>query len=269
MKKIGSNFSDISMFKFYSVNSVNILDNLIGENASIKLSSAFNLNDPYELKFNLDIDPQVEGHEQLFYKNNPGSTKADFEDWQKHAIEHDGYTWYAEQQQRSAVGQAISLCSFTESNDNNLMWSHYANNHKGICVEYYSELFEYLKKLKDYLVYWKVNYSEEPPLVKVLDDMTSKVEKIMFNKQLEWQYEKEHRVVFFSDKDTEFIPIDRKYIKAVFIGSRADREIDSKVLSLCHGCHIEVYYGITLGKSYKVHFEKKKDGTFHSRSFWR
>src|SRR5690606_21663148 len=107
----------------------------------------------------------------------------------------------------------------------------------------------------------------EPPLVNALEDLYSKAEKIMFNKQLEWQYEREHRVVFFSDKDTEFIPIDRKFIKAVYIGSRADTEIINKVLSVCNNTHIEVYYGITLGKSYKVHFEKHKDGTFYSRAF--
>jgi hypothetical protein len=252
------------MFKFYTVASGDIVDKIIGDQATIKLSSAFNLNDPYELKFNLDIDPLVQGHEEQFLKENPGSTATDFKNWQDH-----GYTWYAEQQQRNAVAQAIALCSFTEENKNNLMWSHYTNNHKGICVEYKPELFEYLKTLKGYLIFWKVKYSDEPPTIKGLEDINSKVEKIMFNKQSEWKYEKEHRVVFFSDKDTEFIPIDRKYIKSVYIGSRADTEIDRKIISVCKDTGIDIYYGITLGKSYEVSFEKHKEGTVYSRAFWR
>lgn len=88
------------MFKFYKIPSEDIIDKLIGEEASIKLSSAFNLNDPYELKFNLDIDPLAKAHEKEYYKNNPSSSVQDFEDWKKHSIEYDGYTWYAEQQQR-------------------------------------------------------------------------------------------------------------------------------------------------------------------------
>lgn len=257
------------MFKFYKIPSEDIIDKLIGEEASIKLSSVFNLNDPYELKFNLDIDPLAKAHEKEYYKNNPSSSVQDFEDWKKHSIEYDGYTWYAEQQQRNSFAQTIALCSFTEENDNNLMWSHYTNNHKGICVEYKPELFEYLKTLKGYFVFWKVNYSEEPPIVKGLDDIKLKVEKIIFNKQLEWKYESERRIVFFSDKDTEYIPIDRKFIKAVYIGSRADTDIDKKILSVCNNTDIEVYYGITLGKTYKVHFEKHKKGTIYSRAFWR
>lgn len=183
---------------------------------------------PYELKFNLEIAPLSKGHEEQFLKANPGSTAVDFKDWQDHTIKHEGYTWYAEQQQRNAVAQTIVLCSFTEDNKNNLMWSHYTNNHKGICVEYKPELFEYLKTLKGYIIFWKVKYSNEPPTVKGPEDINSKVEKVMFNNQSEWKYEKEHRVVFFSDKDTDFISIDREYIKSIYIGSRTDTEIDRK-----------------------------------------
>ncbi len=266
---IFNNTQQRTVFKFYAIPSVDIVDKLIGEQATLKLSSAFNLNDPYELKFNMDIDPLADGHEVQFYKNNPGSTKDDFIWWQKHAIEHSGYTWYAEQKQRNAVAQTVALCSFTEKNKNNLMWSHYAINHKGICVEYNKELFDYLKKLKGFLVFWKVIYSDQPPTVKGLDEFESKVKKIMFNKQEEWKYEEEHRIVFISDKDTEYIPIDRKFIKAVYIGSRTDTEIETKVLSICKDTHIDIYYGITLGESYEVHFEKHKEGTHFARAFWR
>ena len=120
------------MFKFYKIPSKDIIDKLIGKNASIKLSSAFNLNDPYELKFNLEQDPLEEGNEEKFYKDNPGSSNEDFKRWQKHALQHEGYTWYAEQQQRNAIAQTIALCSFTEDNKNNLMWSHYTDTHSGI-----------------------------------------------------------------------------------------------------------------------------------------
>lgn len=257
------------MFKFYTITSTDIVDKLIGDQATIKLSSAFNLNDPYELKFNLDIDPLADGHEAEFYRNNPGSNAKDFEKWKSHSLEHGGYTWYAEQQQRDAVAQSIALSSFTSKNNNNLMWSHYTNNHTGICVEYKPDLFEYLDTLKGHLASGPVNYSDEPPVVKGIEDPSSKIEKIIFNKQSEWKYENEYRVVFLSKKDTEFISIDRKFIKAVYIGSRASREIDSKILSICSNTDIEIYYGITLGKSYKVYFQKHKEGTFYSRAFWR
>lgn len=257
------------MFKFYKIPSDDIIDKIIGEQATIKLSSAFNLNDPYELKFNLDLDPMDKGHEKEFYKDNPGNSQDDFRRWQKHALEHSGYTWYNEQQLRNALAQKISICSFSEDNKNNLMWSHYTDNHKGICVEYTAELFEYLKTQKGYLIYCKVNYSKEPPTIKGLEDINSKIKKMIFNKQSEWFYEKERRVVFLSNKDEKYIPIDRKYIKSVYIGSRADKELEQKVLSVCENSNINIFYGITLGKSYELQFEKRKDGTYYSSSFWK
>ncbi|MCM0666385.1 DUF2971 domain-containing protein [Flavobacterium tyrosinilyticum] len=253
------------MFKFYTIPTENLLDKLIGEQASIKLSSAFNLNDPYELKFNLTIDPLEHGHEEQFYKNNLDLKKEDFENWQK----NNGSTWYIEQEQRNAIAQTISLCSFTESNDNNLMWSHYTNNHTGICVEYKIELFEYLKKLKGFLVFSRVKYSEEPPTVNSLEKSEVQIEKIMFNKQSEWNYEKEFRIIFICDKDTEYISIDRKFIRAVYIGSRTEPEIEKKILSLCEETNIEVNYAITVGKSYKINFEKHTKGKLFQRTFWK
>lgn len=257
------------MFKFYTIPSNDIIEKLIGEQSTIKLSSAFNLNDPFELKFNLDIDPLADGHEEQFYKDNLGATKDDFIRWQRHAAEHGGYAWYAEQAQRNAVAQAIALCSFTKNNKNNLMWSHYTNNHTGICVEYTPALFGYLKSLKGYLAFWKVNYSDQPPIVKGMENLNSKVEKVMFNKQSEWKYEEEYRVVFISDKDTEFLPIDRNFVKAVYLGSRIDAAVENKILSICKDTHIEVYHGITVGKTYEVHFEMHKEGTYFAKAFWK
>lgn len=256
------------MFKFYTIPSCDIIDRLVGSEATIKLSSAFNLNDPYELKFNLELDPLAKDHEKHFYDANPHSNADDFKNWQKHVAEYGGYNWYAEQRQRDAIAKSIAVCSFALDNKSNLMWSHYTNNHQGICVEYAPDIFEYFKTLSGYLLDAKVNYSDEPPYVNYLEDNNSKVEKIMFNKQSEWKYEKEHRVVFCSDKDTEFLTVDRKYIKSVFIGSRADNELEKKILSVCGKTHIDIYNGLTLGKSYSVHFEKHKDRSFYVRAFW-
>jgi len=258
------------MYKFYSIpkkDTESIIDKIIGEQASIKLSSAFDLNDPFELKFNLKIDPLAEGHEEEYYKNHPSSTKQDFLNWQKHVLEHNGYICFAEQNQRNDIAQSITLCSFSESNKGNLMWSHYTDNHKGICVEYKPELFEYLKTAQGFLAFEKVEYSSEPPVIEDLKNLYSTIQKTMFNKQLEWNYEKEHRVVFLSN-DTEYLTIDRKYIKAVYIGSHTENETVEKILKICDNSNIDMHYGITLGKTYEVAFKKHKKGIVYSRSFW-
>ncbi|MCI0920550.1 DUF2971 domain-containing protein [Sphingobacterium rhinopitheci] len=204
------------MFKYYKIPSGDILEKILGEKATIKFSSAFNLNDTFELKFNLDIEPEYDGHEKAFYDRNPDSTKEDFERWKSHALNHHGYTWYAEQAIRDSLAQNISLCSFSKNNTSNLMWSHYTDNYKGICIEYNEELFDYLHSLKNHIASDIITYSETPPILKGSDPVDIIAKKLMFNKQIEWQYEEEYRIIIRSDENTEFIPIDRSLIKSCF-----------------------------------------------------
>jgi hypothetical protein len=254
------------MFKFYNIPDLGTLDKIIGDNPTIKFSSAFNLNDPYELKFNLILDPLADGQKEEFFEAHPYARISDFKDWQEQVSEN--FVWYVEQQQRDTITQLITLAAFTESNKNNLMWSHYTNNHRGICVEYSENLFGYLKTIKGFFAFANVQYSDEPPSVDSLDENKSKILKMMFNKQSEWKYERESRVILLSSKDTDYISINRQFIKAVYIGSKAEETTVNEILKLCKSTEIEIYYGITLGNTYEVQFRRHEEGTFYSRTFW-
>lgn len=256
------------MYKFYTIPDLDILDKIIGKNPTIKFSSAFNLNDPFELKFNLSIDPYAEGHLEAYLKMKPEKTKEDFKDWQEQVADNDGYRWYEEQTQRAFLSQKITLCSFTMSNKNNLMWSHYTDNHKGICVEYSDNIVQEFLNLENFLLHGNVIYSDSPPNIDMLEDVKSQIEKMTLNKQSEWKYEKEHRVIFLSDNETDYIKISPKAIKAVYIGSRACDTIISKTIALCDQNNYECYKGITVGETYKVKFERHKEGTIYMRTFW-
>lgn len=255
------------MFKFYNIPDSDTAEKIIGNIPSIKFSSAYDLNDPFELKFNLKIDPNADGQKEEFFKNFPDKKLEDFEKWQNQLT--DQFIWYIEQEQRSGLSQIITLTCFTESNQNNLMWSHYTNNHRGICVEYSNELFDYFKSLDNFLANGKVEYSDEPPTIDNLESLESKAMKMLFNKQSEWSYEKEHRVILQSKNKTDFIPIDSKYIKAVFIGSKCDTTLSEKIIEICKRNGIKQYHGISFGKSYKVQFQEHKAGTIYMKSFWK
>lgn len=255
------------MFKFYNLPDIDTVEKIIGNSPTIKFSSAFDLNDPFELKFNLKVDPNSEKEKIEFFNNFPEKTLADFSEWQNQVT--DQFLWYTEQEQRNGIAQTITLSCFTENNQNNLMWSHYTNNHQGICVEYSEELFKYFKSLDNYLVSNQVIYSNEPPTVENFESIESKAKKMLFNKQSEWKYEKEHRVILQSKKRTEYIPIDNKFIKAVYIGSKCDSKISEKIIQICNSHGIVKYHGITFGNTYKVQFEKHLEGTIFMKTFWQ
>lgn len=55
----------------------------------------------------------------------------------------------------------IKICSLSPTYDNFLMWSHYSNEHKGICIEYDISNFKKLNPNIERLIFKKVGYISE------------------------------------------------------------------------------------------------------------
>lgn len=117
------------------------------------------------------------------------------------------------QQIRNGLGQQVGIECFTQSPTDVLMWSYYADKHKGICVEYdFSKMFSSLSNAFLFPVY----YSENRPLLnleKLYDPVTKQIsnERIIevfpnlmwswITKSSEWEREKEWRLISFPIKD--------------------------------------------------------------------
>ncbi|WP_299364036.1 DUF2971 domain-containing protein [Winogradskyella sp.] len=104
-----------------------------------------------------------------------------------------------------------------------VMWGHYANNHKGICIKYdlgndttQNICFDTNEKL-DVL---KVNYSDDP--INIFDYSIIKLEdlkfKILSNKYSKWKYENEIRLIH---KDQGSLKIKRSSITEIIFGCKS------------------------------------------------
>jgi len=83
----------------------------------------------------------------------------------------------------------------SETKKSILMWSHYANNHKGICLG-----FEGMEKHSIFGMAQKVNYNEELLTINWLTDdfynqIPKKLIQAFFEKSEHWKYEKERRIL--------------------------------------------------------------------------
>lgn len=89
------------------------------------------------------------------------------------------------------------ISCLSELDDSLLMWAHYANNHKGFCVEY--ELLEINKQLNFTPI--PIIYSNKKAIVQSLfpQSLEESVIKLVVNslstKSTEWSYEKEWRII--------------------------------------------------------------------------
>jgi len=88
----------------------------------------------------------------------------------------------------SALGE-IRICSFTSSKDNLLFWAHYADSHRGFCVEYNSSILPISCA-------FKVDYSNKYPEVTYPVPNDVRGLKPVLIKSSEWAYEGEFRTIF-------------------------------------------------------------------------
>lgn len=94
---------------------------------------------------------------------------------------------------------------FTPNNKNILMWSHYTNSHKGICLE-----FDILTDPEFFVSPINVVYSEDYPDFDYRDD--SFALKILSTKSKVWEYEQEVRVYKLHSGYYHFSPLSLKSV---------------------------------------------------------
>lgn len=108
------------------------------------------------------------------------------------------------------------LC-LTPHPDNILMWSHYADNHKGVCLELD------VRACPEFFVYpVKVTYAAEYPTFNLGEDTNS----IYATKYKDWVYEDEIRILKDRVGKHKFAPL---CLKSVIFGCCADEETKQKV----------------------------------------
>ena len=84
----------------------------------------------------------------------------------------------------------VGILSLTERRDDLLMWSHYANGHRGLCLEFATSIDEVFFGRAQPVV-----YSDERPIFDPREPETNQVEKVVLTKSEHWSYELEWRIV--------------------------------------------------------------------------
>lgn len=153
-------------------------------------------------------------------------------------------SWYDIYSADEYLRKVKNLCHmkcFTETCTNNLMWAHYADEFKGVCVEYdlkklqddslRAEFFPvyYTKERKiwidkDLLINYWDGYTE--------DDVISDTKGIFLQKADYWRYEKEWRICRINrdPQNTQAICIDFPCVSAVYLGPRVDKNDIRKII---------------------------------------
>jgi hypothetical protein len=90
------------------------------------------------------------------------------------------------------------ICCFTKGKDNLLLWSHYADSHKGVCLG-----FDYDLMIKKFPQFDEVEYSDNPFYFDI-KNVDESIAKTVLRKSTDWKYEEEIRFVMERSKSIGF-----------------------------------------------------------------
>lgn len=144
------------------------------------------------------------------------------------------------------IDKHFGITCFSKKSDIALMWSHYANKHKGFVIEYdLSNLtVEDAEKLSFMLpvkydnkrprldVYNLQKFKDSSGNPDVMDLAVNTLFEVLFVKAKEWNYEKEIRVItYISDESDRSISFN--YIKSIILGVNASEYVTELISNLC------------------------------------
>ena len=217
------------------------------QNNKMWYSAPCNFNDVFDCEISVD-DKKVFNEALKFFPDKrgirPGSPA-----WKKiRATIHQQLRVLKDQFDDLRTTTGVSCLS--ESNDSLLMWAHYANNHRGICIEY--DLLEINSALKFTPV--PVIYSEKRTCFDFLNpqNMEYDVQQLLIrsltSKSPEWRYEKEWRIIqdhkacgdqWNADKKGALLEMIRP--NAIYLGCAAKPEFEKEVKEYCLKSRINLY----------------------------
>jgi hypothetical protein len=111
------------------------------------------------------------------------------------------------------------VASFADDPTDILMWSHYAGQHTGVCIQ-----FDIAGSPSRLLAAVSVKYSEKYPVINWIEDTAAQLREIVFTKSLHWRYERERRIFCPGCAGTTY-SFDPKACTAIIAGCRADKHV--------------------------------------------
>ncbi len=158
---------------------------------------------------------------------------------------------------------SLRVACFSETNRSILMWSHYAKNHQGFCIEYDFKQLEYKRYLKP------VRYVNERHYVPgdFADHVSPKAGNAIYEaalyKSAEWSYEKEwllvmSRIDLAHPEYSGRIPVMavKEFISAIYLGVKASKDFEMAICTHYKETPIKIYRMKLSASNYSLQAEQ-------------
>jgi len=236
------------------------------ENNRLYLTNPTELNDPFDCRPNISWEGNTKDWERwiegMYYsldmkkqlKNNIELLKYDSKKLSEVAI--------------NEMKKLLVLC-FTEINDNILMWTHYADNHRGVCLAFKTTIEKNMLGIlfedsalkvpihnvrKGFIRTMRVNYTiDMPPAYNPLEGDISKAMKFAYTKHIDWSYEKERRITLTTFiASSNFLNFNKNVLQKVIFGMNTSQKDEKKIREIIERKYLSQDNTVEFYKAYPV-----------------
>lgn len=235
--------NDCKLYKFRSNDTWHNRDKSLFEKNQIYIPSLNQVNDPFELSLNVDFF-----NGKLKYIDE---ARISFDAYKKCQVLFED-----ELEKIELMKDRCAAFSLSEEKDNILLWSYYANNHRGYCVEYdASEIFDQfmMNVLPVRYQYDMVRLFSMNPRV---PEAQWQLAYLIFTTKAEcWKHEKEWRIIkTVHEKESHYLEFPRP--TAVYLGCAVEMDFQKDIIATCSNQKVPVFQMKKSRNQYKLNVEK-------------
>jgi hypothetical protein len=196
------------------------------EDQSLKFSNPKSFNDPFDcdidlLEFNfsekgIEIDQDLEKLKVALLVQY-GKEKSEL----VNKLSNSRFESIYRNSQLKKIDKS-SVCCFSLDYSNKVMWSHYSDQHKGVCLIFDLDCEEpFLDFNSERITQGFVNYKDYEP-INYLSSKRNGIIRLFLTKSKDWEYEKEFRIMIFDESG--LFKFKKEFLKGVILGLRATDE---------------------------------------------
>ncbi len=200
------------LYKYRMLNA-NTEDMIMNGNIYFSLSKDF--NDPYE--FNVKDSGKYVQQDIINYLISNGQSLSQAQSIANSTSNIQLYATNLLEQAKQNKSNTIGVLCLSETPNNTLMWSHYADEHKGCVVG-----IDVTQLPSDSYFPFKVNYQTQYPQMEYLKCTSNFLKMWGLTKSSHWQYEEERRILLNNKHGVDSIPSNA--IVEVIFGCKADKQ---------------------------------------------
>tara|TARA_R100000935_G_C2812392_1_gene155611 strand:- start:530 stop:1321 length:792 start_codon:yes stop_codon:yes gene_type:complete len=225
-------------------------------------SSMSAFNDPFEGIYDIQNDLSVHAAIALAAKYKADCHWDEVEEFIRAQVLHprhdslvlsDGFKAIVKQQVEEARKQIRSLgvLSLSMVSDSILLWSHYADEHRGICIEFERNIDEDSGILENSRPVIYSDMYPTPSVDQLVLDPRALTNKVVYTKSHHWAYEREWRL--WKDKGNQKHPLPGP-VKSVILGSNWQGSQED-IQRICRDLNADLVQAKIVKGRYDIEFE--------------